>query len=191
MKSIADRQAEANPAAAAPPPEQGGEAEQEEFATKGSLDEKDQEAYTRVAMASAEIIYGDKSADQIEAQLQKGAATPEQTVANMAVAILQSIDEKSGNTIPEDIIILPLPEIVEQLVEVGASAGFFEGNQALMDVAMQMAIEKLAPIYGFTEADAQEVLAQASPEEQQRAVAQQSKSAGYEAAMKRAPQQGV
>lgn len=134
-------------------PQQDPAQEQGALIDTSPLNEEEQTMYTQVAMAASDVITNEKTAEAILNQLKKGAQNPQQAIGDTGAMILVQLDEQSNGTIPEEIIFLPLPEIVEQLGEVVNAAKLFPVDQSIVAGALQVAVGKVADAFGISAQD--------------------------------------
>lgn len=177
MKPINDQAAEAA-AGEQPQGQPVPEGERESVGPGDPLSEEEQLAYDKVIIAAGEILFGDGSHEQIMKMLQNGAQNPEQALSKLAVTMVTQLDEASGGTIPEEIILLPVAEIIEQAAELATAAGLFQADEAMMNRAAQMALVELGAMYGVEEAEIREMLESFSEEDRNALAAEQRKYAG-------------
>lgn len=154
----------AQPPAGAPPKVAPGQLEQ-------PATPEEQEQYERVVLAAGEVLYGQTS-DSILEFMQAEAENPPVAIARAAHLILTQLDEKSGGTIPETVILPAAMEIAELCGELAASAGLFEVNEDVLQAAGQNAVYLIGDEYGVEPEEMAEFLA-SLPEDEVMAVGQQ------------------
>lgn len=179
MKSINDVQAEGAATEQAPPAEgqAGPELAGPDEYTSGTeeMTPEEQEAYDRVVLAAADILWGDNTHEQVLKMLGAEADNPPMAIANVSTMLLVQIDEQMEGGIPETILLTPLEEIIEQTGGVAAAAGIFAVDDKVLNLAAQGALEILGPQFGITPEDIQELLESIDPTERDAMVAAQSK----------------
>lgn len=176
MKSVSElreegagQKAEPRGAAAGPEPASDG-------ATTGTggeaPTEEEQTAYTQVVLAATEVIYDEKTHGAIMQMLQQQAEQPAQALGQAASMILVELDQQANGTIPEEVLLPSLTEIVEQLGQVADAAGVFPVDEALLNQGLAVAVEEVAVQYDVEEEDIREFMASIPEEEIQAARAQ-------------------
>lgn len=163
-------------AAAGGPEEAGPEDERDEFATEEPTPEE-QDAYARVVLAGSEILFGEKTHQSIVAMLKNQASNPAKALAEVAVLLVKQIDEKSGGTVPETVILAPAAEFIEQAGTIAVEAGLFPVDEAVLNRAVQIALEELAVEYDVTPEDLKAFLDGLDPAMMEKARAMQDQYA--------------
>jgi len=133
---------------------------------------EEQQAYDGVVMAASEVMYGEMSAEIIK-MLEMGKENPPQAIAQAAVTVLVQLDEQSGGSIPETVIVPAAVEIAELMAELADSKGLFPVDEDIIQVAGQYLIELISEEYGVSPEEVQEFMASIPPEEAQKAAGQQ------------------
>lgn len=169
MKPIAERRRAGGNATPAtddqvPGKGQAGQAQgdAEEWGEPATDDEQSQ--YERLVLAGSQILFSPETSPKIVKMMQTMADKPDQALAAVAVLIVTQLDEQSGGQIPEELILPPVAEFIEQAAELASNAKVFEVDEAVMNRAAQIAIEKLADQYGVSQEQIQALMSQVPPD---------------------------
>jgi hypothetical protein len=155
--------------------------------------EQEQQAYEQVVIAAGKIIYEDQQSHaKIMQALQQGAQNPTETLAMLTVSIMKSLDEQSGNKIPQEVIAEASGEILTQLAELANSAGVFQVDEKMLQQAAQMMLAQLADAYGESPEAIAQFIGKFKPEEveQMRSSQNEIANGGAEAQTPGMPPQG-
>lgn len=135
--------------------------------------EEEQADYDQVLEAASEVIYGDMS-ENILQMLAAGADDPAQAIADVALQVMISLDEKSDGTIPEEVIIPAAAEIAEIVGELAHQRGAFQVDDMVLGRAGQLLLIGIAEAYGIEEEDLQGIVESVDPQQLDQIIAQQS-----------------
>lgn len=158
------------PERGAMPPEQG--AQQTEFGEPATPEE--QQSYDQVVMAASQVLYSDQTNPRVLKMLEAGADNPAQAIADVATMVIVQLDEQSGGTIPEVVIIPAAAEIAELVAELAQKRGIFEVNDQVMGQAGQLLLLSVADQYDVSEEELAELVQSVDPAQAEQIVAQQS-----------------
>ena len=157
-----------------PPEQQGGEVPPEDQQGEAYNDASEpapgeQEAYNKVVTAGLNILYANETTQaNVVKQLRAGADDPARSLAQFAVMIVNTLDEKSGGQIPEDVIFPASVEFLEELAELANESGAMKVNQNIVDKASQALVYELSKVYQVSEQEVEQFM-QSVPEEDQKA----------------------
>lgn len=133
---------------------------------------EEQKAKDQVVMAGTQVLY-EKDHDKIVDMLKQAQDKPD-IIAQIAVMIIVGLDEKSGDTIPEDVILPAAAELTEQVAVMAQETGAFEVTEAMLGKAGQIMMVKMAEEYGPpNDEEIQGFMAGVSPEDMESMNAQQ------------------
>ena len=119
---------------------------------------EEQEAFEKTSLAAMDLIHNEKTRDTYLELLQRGAQTPAKTLGTNAANIVAQLDEKSGNSLPEDIIPHVAGDVVTMLGELADASGAFPVDDNVIGEAGHHMIQRIGELYGATMEDAQQVL---------------------------------
>ena len=134
---------------------------------------EEQEAYERVVLAASEVLYEPKTSKPILESLKASADDPAQAIGQVAVMIIQQLDDKSNGTIPEVVIAQAAAEIAEMVAELGHSKGLFEVDEAVINRAGQVMLMGLAEAYDIDPEEIRALMESMDPAEVEQMRAQQ------------------
>jgi hypothetical protein len=148
-------QPQAQPQAQAP---QGGDTIGGELGGEPAT-QQEQEAKDQVVMAGYKILFeDDKTHDQAIKKLGLGASNPAQAIADYTKDLIIGLDDSSGGTIPEEVILPAAGELIENVSELVKAANLFPVDEAVMNHAMQLMLPPLAEQYGVGMEEIQELM---------------------------------
>ncbi len=140
--------------------------EQEAIAADPLAEEQGTEAeqvnYEKIVLAASEILYDEKSSRGVTKMLKAG-DDPARSIANVTVMIMTQLDEKSGGTIPEEVILPAATEVVELVAELGVAQKIFEVDEAMVNRAAQLMVVSMADEYNVEMEDIQGMMAGVDP----------------------------
>lgn len=169
---LADHMQGLPPARDAMPPEQEGPQEPQKAPQKPQAD-GGQEAYERVVLAASDVLYSEETMPDVLNLLKSD--DPAKAIADATVMLIGQLDEQSGGTIPEDVIIPAAAEIAELIAELGQAKGLFQVDEQVLGRAGQHLLIGMAELYGEpTDEEMQDILNSVGEEERQQMVQQQS-----------------
>lgn len=149
---------------------------------------QEQEAYEKVVLAGMKILYDDKTRDKVLAMVKQSKDDPARAMAMAAQTLILQMDEQSGGTIPQEIILPAAAEILEHLAELVNESGLAQVDETVLGDAGQQLLMGLAQAYDVSPEEVQELLASVPPEQVEGMVQQQS---GYAAARQQREQQAM
>lgn len=107
-----------------------------------------QEAYARMVLAGSKILYSEETGPKIVDMLQQG-ETPEAAIGSVVAFLVTTLDDQSGNTVPDEVLLAPVAEFAEQVGEIAQVNGLFEVDEALLHRGAMAALLELGPTYGI------------------------------------------
>ncbi len=128
---------------------------------QGTKDE--QASYEKVVLAASEVLYDEKSSRGVTQMLQSG-GDPATAMAQVTVMIMVQLDEKSGGTIPEEVILPAAVEVLELVAELATSQKIFEVDEATLNRAAQQMVMSMADEYGVEEEEIAQMMEGLDPE---------------------------
>lgn len=137
---------------------------------------EEQEAYDKVILAASEVMYGDMNPEIIK-MLQLEANDPPTAIARVATTIIVQLDDKSGGTIPEQLIFPAAAEIAEMTAELADAKKIFPVDDAVIQAAGQEMIPMIADEYGVPMEEIEAFMGQVPQEVAQKIGEQQSQVA--------------
>jgi len=153
-------------------PSQGGE----EKATP-----EEQEALEKVVTAAMSILYDKQASGPIMEMLSARSDDPAQAIADASTKLLLGIDEQSGGTMPEVVILPAGAEIVPMVGEFARDSGVIPSvDENVVGRAGQLMIAAVSQEYGVSEEEIDDLLASTPENEIASMVEQQSKFAGVQ-----------
>lgn len=138
---------------------------------------EEQEAYERTVLSGIKALTAPESNPQIMEML-AGEGEPAQKLASVTNAIISQLDEQSGGTIPEVVIMPAAGEILENVVEFANESGVMAVDANVQNQATQHLIMELANTYDISPEDLQELSAGMSEDELGGIVKEQGAIAG-------------
>ena len=163
------------PGAGVPPPP-GVEGEQlaegqepgQEVATPG-----EQQMYEQVVLAAEDALY-DAAHDQALTLLREGGGSPAEAIANVAVMLIEGLDDQSGGKIPQTVLYHAGAEVTERVATLASDTGVMTVTPAVTAEAGGMVTTRLASDYdGASPEEMQGFLDELGPEQVQKYKAQQ------------------
>ena len=154
---------------------------------------EEQDAYERVVLAGVKALSDPASSPQIMQMLgNEQAGEPAERLAKTTSTIFSQLDEQSGGTIPEAVIINSAGEILENVAEFANEAGVMPVDKPTQDRAAQLLLIDLGNMYDFDPAEVQELSAGMSDQDLQVVVQEQDAAArGGQATAPSQPAQAV
>lgn len=125
---------------------------------------EDQEAYERTVLAGIKALSDPKSNPQIMQALGSG-GDPARQLASTTAAIMTQLDEQSGGTIPELVIMPAAGEILENVATFANESGVMKVDANIQNQATQYLIMDLADTYDIPPEDIEELTAGLSEQE--------------------------
>ncbi len=117
---------------------------------------EEQEAYERVVLSGVKALSDPASSPQIMQMLgNEQAGDPAERLAKTTSTIFAQLDEQSGGTIPEAVIINSAGEILANVVEFASEAGVIPADKQTLDRASQLLLIDLGNMYDFDPAEVQ------------------------------------
>lgn len=117
---------------------------------------EEQEAFTRLELGAKALIYKDKNAfNSIVKMLQTGAENPAQTLAQAAITVFEMVDEKSGGTVPESLILRGAEVCLDLVIKVAEDTGVMQVDENMAAQALQQMLILAGDKYGFDPAELQ------------------------------------
>lgn len=157
------------------PQEEAQAAPQEESAEFGQeATPEEQQAYEKVILAASEVLYDPKTSPKVIQMLQAGAEQPDKAIANAAVLVMTQLDDQSGGTIPEEVILPAATEVAELVAELGQKQGIFQVDDAVLKKAGHAMLMSLAEQYEIDPAELQPLLESMPKEELDRMYQEQN-----------------
>lgn|SRR3990167_8794802 len=135
--------------------------------------ESTQDDYDRVVMAASEVLHDDQTNPGIMKILEDGKDDPATTMASIATMVITQLDEQSGGSIPEDVILPATEDILPMVAELASAAKIFTPDERTMNLAMQKTVGSLGEHYGVAEEDIKGLINSMDPTEVQAMVAKQ------------------
>ena len=123
---------------------------------------EEQAAYTDMVDAATVILFHEKTMPGVLQMLQ-AESSPEQAIANVTVHLVTTIDDEAGNKIPDEVILAPVEEIVEQTGELAQENQIFQVDEAVLNGAAQRALLSLGESYGIDQADIEQFINELDP----------------------------
>jgi hypothetical protein len=127
---------------------------------------EEQDAYDRVVMAAMKVLFDEESTQkEIVEQLKAGINNPAKSISDTSLMIITQLDRKSGNNIPNAVILHAAAEILEQVSELAKSADLFPVDAAVMGHAAQLMVVDLAEEYGVNPDEVKGIMSSIGQEE--------------------------
>ena len=109
---------------------------------------EEQEQYDRMVLAASSILYDEEAMKGIDKML--GAAVdPAAGITAVVVYLMEVMDEKSGKTLPMDMLPHAAAEVVEMVSEYALKRGIHDVDKATMNRAAQQAMIQLDEKFDF------------------------------------------
>jgi len=137
---------------------------------------EEQEAFDRTVMAGIEVLSDPKLTPKILNQLSDG--EPAKALAQTTSQVFGQLDEKSGGTIPEVVIVKAAGDIMLEIAEFGKEAGVIQVDQPTLTKASQYLMMELSDQYEIDPADIQGLSEGMGEDEIQGIVSEQGAAAG-------------
>jgi len=102
----------------------------------------DQTAVERVVIAATRIIH-DPKIKQTLIEMMKQAGEPVQALVEAVFLIMRQIIEKSGKSVPSEVLGAAAWQVLQLIAELAQAAGLFQVTPELLQQAAQAGIEKL------------------------------------------------
>ena len=138
---------------------------------------EDQEAYERTVLAGIKVLSDPKTNPKIMKML-KSEGEPAKILASATTAIVTQLDEQSGGTVPEIVIMPAAGEILEQVAEFANESGVMKVDKMTQDKAAQLLVMELADTYEIDPEELQGLSEGMGEEEIQSIVSEQGAIAG-------------
>jgi hypothetical protein len=132
------------------------------------------EAFEKTSLAALDLLHNEKTRDNVQAMLQKGAQDPARTLGVTAANIVSQLDDKSGNNLPIEIIPHVAGWLVSELAEVANASQAFPVDENVIGKAGHHMTQRVAELYGADMEDAQAAVGSVNEEERNQIVEQQS-----------------
>lgn len=107
-----------------------------------------QDSYERVVLAAMKIIHSEEASEPLLKMLQSQAQNPGRGLAMVAHQVIVQIDEKSGGTIEEDLIVPASEEILVLVMEFAEAANVFPIDEQVQRQAEDELVRLLSETYG-------------------------------------------
>jgi hypothetical protein len=153
------------------------EPDQTSVAGQSEPTSEEQEAYERVVLAGIQAMSDPASNESIMKMLSDGANDPAQALVETTAAIVIQLDEQSGGTIPEVVIIPAAAEIMSNVAEFAQQSKAFIVDDNLMGRSTQMLVLRLVDEYGGDPEEVQQLIDSMDQQEMQGMVEQQQQYA--------------
>ena len=152
----ADPNAQAEGQQGPPPP---GTTEEPGYSGQTPATDEEQAAYERVVLAGVDALSKDPTHGRILKILKSGSDNPPKAIADATVMIVLGLDQASGNTLPEKIIMGAAAGIAEKVAELAAAAGM-PVDQTVLDKTSMFLIDGIAKAYGTSAEQVQQLMGQ-------------------------------
>ncbi len=147
---------------------------------------EEQDFYERIVLAGDKIIFGDEKArESIVKKLKLDAKEPAKSLADATALLMIQLDDQTGGTIPETVILPAAAELLEHVTELADSLELFPIDDAVVNRAGQIMVSHLSEAYGMKPEDLQSMVDSVPPEAAQQIVQEQGNFAN-----KQPPPQG-
>lgn len=120
---------------------------------EANVSPEEQKAYDTVMVAAMDVVYGDKTHDQIMQALNKGGQAS-QALAKVAITIVLEIDNESQGKVPESVVIPAAMDVLDIVAEVAEKSQIFEVDEGVVMEAQQQVMVGLIEEYGVNKEDA-------------------------------------
>ncbi len=135
---------------------------------------EEQDFYERIVLAGDKIIFGnEKARESIVKKLKLDAKEPAKSLADATSLLMVQLDEQTGSTIPETVILPAAAELLEHVIELADSLGLFPIDDAVVNRAGQLMVSNLSEAYGVQPEDLQAMVDSVPPEAAQQIVREQ------------------
>lgn len=126
---------------------------------------EEQDSYEKVVLAGDKIIFGDdKAREAVVKQLTVSAREPAKALGDATALLVVQLDEQSGNSIPEAVILPAATELLEHMAELADSLQLFPMDDAVVNRAGQIMVGNLGEAYGMSQEDMQAMVDSVPPE---------------------------
>lgn len=126
---------------------------------------EEQDSYEKVVLAGDKIIFGDdKARAAVVKQLTVSAREPAKALADATALLVIQLDEQSGKSLPEAVILPAATELLEHMSELADSLQLFQMDDAVVNRAGQIMVGNLAEAYGMSQEDIQAMVDSVPPE---------------------------
>ena len=139
---------------------------------------EEQDAYERAVLAGVQLIFDDATNPAVMKMLKSQADDPAQAIAQTTAMLIQILEEKSQNQLPEGIIMDLADELAGNVMALGAKQNLFKIDKSLQGRAAQQVNILLDQMYPTSPEDADEMMAGMSEDELAGIQAEQSAFAG-------------
>ena len=148
---------------------------------------EEQDFYDRVVLAGDKIIFGSEEARKsIVEKMKVDAKEPAKSLADATALLMIQLDEQTGSTIPEAVILPAAAELLEHMTELADSLGLFPIDDAVVNRAGQIMVGNLSEAYGVSPEDLEAMVNSVPPEAAQQIADEQGNFAN-----KQPPQEGM
>jgi len=135
---------------------------------------EEQDFYERIVLAGDKIIFGnEKARTAIVEKLKVDAKEPAKALADATALLMIQLDEQTGGTIPEAVVLPAATELLEHVAELADSLELFPIDDAVANHAGQLMVGNLAEAYGMSPEDMQAMVDSVPPEAAQQIAAEQ------------------
>lgn len=135
------------------------------FPDSSEASQEEQEAKDQVVTAGMKYLFdGGKPTELAVKRLKAQGGEPAKALADYTVTLIAEMDERSGNTIPEEVIVPAAVELLENVTELAAAADIFPVDEAVMNLAAQHLMVGLGDEYGADPAEIQQMMGSLDPE---------------------------
>ena len=148
---------------------------------------EEQDFYERIVLAGDKIIFGSEEARKsIVEKMKVDAQEPAKALADATALLVIKLDEQTGGSIPEAVILPAAAELLEHMTELADSLELFPIDDAVVNRAGQVMVGNLSEAYGVEPQDLQAMVDSVPPEDVQQIAQEQGNFAN-----KQPPVQGA
>jgi hypothetical protein len=130
-----------------------------------AVTQEQQGAYEQLVHAGMEILHNEETKPKVIELLTAGKSEPGKALAQVAVMILQQLEEKSGGAIPEDTIVQGTTDILSLAGELAEGEGIFPFDEQTQNQAVQHMMAQLGDIYEVDDEELEEFMTPVTEDE--------------------------
>jgi len=120
--------------------------------------DEEQEAFDRVVYAGMDVLHSEETKPKILEMLETGKENPGQILAQIAVMILKELDQKSGGSIPEEVILQSAEQILSLTAELAENSGIFQVDDKVSNSAAQNLLAQISESYDIDQSEVEELM---------------------------------
>jgi hypothetical protein len=119
--------------------------------------QEEQAGYDKLMVAVEAMLQ--ESGEQMISMMET-AESPARAIAEATILVINQLDEQSGGTIPDELIMAPVEELIMELAEMAERAQLFEVDGKVLNQAAQMVVHDVAASFGISQQEIEQVVAE-------------------------------